>query len=47
MAPPAHQPRLTIVTEFVNVTRKLFKEEIIPQIDGKIKARRRVPVASR
>ncbi|MFM0673378.1 LysR substrate-binding domain-containing protein [Paraburkholderia sediminicola] len=47
MVLPAHQPRSTIVTEFMNVIRNLFKEEFIPQIDGKIKARRRVPIASR
>ena len=43
---PAHQPRSKIVTDFMHVMRQLFKQEFIPQIDGKINSRKSTAIAT-
>ena len=46
MVLPAHQPRSRIVTDFMHVMQQLFKQEFIPQIDGKINSRKSTAIAT-
>ncbi|MFK4444806.1 DNA-binding transcriptional LysR family regulator [Caballeronia udeis] len=45
MVLPTHEPRSRIVTDFMHVMQQLFKQEFLPQIDGKISSRKSVPTA--